>query len=53
MHAAGIPRDVVRLLPDDGATVGAALACDPRIDGVCFTGSTGTARTINRAMAGR
>ena len=51
MHEAGIPRDVVQLLPGDGAAVGAALARDPRIDGVCFTGSTATARLINRAMA--
>ena len=51
MHEAGIPRDVAQLLPGDGATVGAALARDPRIDGVCFTGSTETARLINRAMA--
>ena len=51
MHEAGIPRDAVQLLPGDGATVGAALACDPRVDGVCFTGSTATARLINRSMA--
>ena len=51
MHEAGIPRDAVQLLPGDGATVGAALACDPRVDGVCFTGSTATARRIDRAMA--
>ena len=50
MHEAGIPRDVVQLLPGDGATVGAALARDLRVDGVCFTGSTATARLINRAM---
>ena len=52
MHEAGIPREAVQLLPGDGATVGAALACDPRVDGVCFTGSTATARLINGAMAG-
>ena len=51
MHAAGIPRDALQLLPGDGATVGAAVCADPRIDGVCFTGSTETARLINRAMA--
>ena len=51
MHEAGIPRDVVQMLPGDGATVGAALARDPRVDGVCFTGSTATARLINRSMA--
>ena len=50
MHAAGIPEDVVQLLPGDGGAVGAALVADPRIDGVCFTGSTETARLINRAM---
>ena len=53
MHEAGIPRDAVQLLPGDGPTVGAALVADPRIDGVCFTGSTATARSINRAMAVR
>ena len=51
MHEAGIPREVLQLLPGDGATVGAALSADPRIDGVCFTGSTETARLIDRAMA--
>ena len=51
MHEAGIPRAVVQLLPGDGASVGAALCADPRIDGVCFTGSTETARLIDRAMA--
>jgi RHH-type proline utilization regulon transcriptional repressor/proline dehydrogenase/delta 1-pyrroline-5-carboxylate dehydrogenase len=51
MHDAGVPRDVLQLLPGDGATVGAALTSDPRIDGVCFTGSTATAQAINRAMA--
>ena len=51
MHEAGIPRATVQLLPGDGASVGAALVADPRIDGVCFTGSTETARLINRAIA--
>ena len=51
MHEAGIPEDTVQLLPGDGAAVGAALVADPRLDGVCFTGSTETARLINRAMA--
>ena len=51
MHEAGIPRAALQLLPGDGAVVGAALCADPRIDGVCFTGATETARLINRAMA--
>ncbi len=53
LHEAGIPEMVVQYLPGDGATVGAALTRDPRVDGVCFTGSTDTARLINRALAGR
>ena len=53
LHDAGVPADVLLYLPGDGATVGAALTKDPRIAGVAFTGSTETARAINRAMAGR
>ena len=53
LHEAGIPQDVLQYVPGDGATVGAALTRDPRVAGVCFTGSTETARLINRALAGR
>ncbi|WMC11019.1 bifunctional proline dehydrogenase/L-glutamate gamma-semialdehyde dehydrogenase PutA [Oceanimonas pelagia] len=52
-HEAGIPGDVLQLLPGDGASVGAALTADPRIAGVCFTGSTDTARLINQTLASR
>jgi len=51
MHEAGIPKSVIQLLPGAGASVGAALTADPRIAGVCFTGSTITAQHINRSMA--
>ncbi|MEM0945004.1 MAG: L-glutamate gamma-semialdehyde dehydrogenase, partial [Pseudomonadota bacterium] len=47
---AGVPKAALQLLPGDGR-VGAALTGDPRIDGVCFTGSTEVAQIINRAMA--
>ena len=50
MHQAGIPTDVIQLLPGTGATVGAALTSDPRVSGVCFTGSTATAQRINKVM---
>jgi RHH-type proline utilization regulon transcriptional repressor/proline dehydrogenase/delta 1-pyrroline-5-carboxylate dehydrogenase len=53
LQAAGIPGEVLHLLPGDGATVGAALTRDPRIAGVAFTGSTETARLIERSLAGR
>ncbi len=51
MHQAGVPREVLQLLPGPGPVVGAKLSSDPRIAGMCFTGSTTTARAINRAMA--
>ena len=50
MHRAGVPREVLQLLPGDGR-VGAALTSDARINGVAFTGSTDTARLIRSAMA--
>ncbi|MCW0375934.1 MULTISPECIES: bifunctional proline dehydrogenase/L-glutamate gamma-semialdehyde dehydrogenase PutA [Xanthomonas] len=53
LHEAGVPEAVVQFLPGDGATVGAALTRDPRVAGVAFTGSTETARAINRALAAR
>ncbi|MEO8367150.1 MAG: bifunctional proline dehydrogenase/L-glutamate gamma-semialdehyde dehydrogenase PutA [Pseudoxanthomonas sp.] len=53
LHEAGVPENVVQFLPGDGAVVGAALTKDPRVAGVAFTGSTDTARAINRAMAAR
>jgi len=53
MHEAGIPRAALQLLPGSGRKVGVTLTSDPSIDGVAVTGSTATARTINRALAGR
>lgn len=53
LHDAGVPVDVLHLMTGDGATVGAKLVADERIDGVCFTGSTETAKIINRSLAGR
>ena len=53
LHEAGVPTSVLQLLPGDGATVGAALTKDPRVAGVAFTGSTETARLINRTLAAR
>ncbi len=53
LHEAGVPEAVLQFLPGDGATVGAALTRDSRVAGVAFTGSTDTARAINRALAAR
>ena len=51
LHEAGVPADALVLLHGPGDTVGAALVADARTAGVCFTGSTGVARLINRALA--
>jgi RHH-type proline utilization regulon transcriptional repressor/proline dehydrogenase/delta 1-pyrroline-5-carboxylate dehydrogenase len=51
-HEAGIPPEVLQLVPG-GAEVGAALTGDWRVAGVAFTGSTATARAINRSLAMR
>ncbi len=53
LHEAGIPAAVLQFVPGDGASVGAALTGDARVAGVAFTGSTDTARAINRALAAR
>ncbi|GKY90250.1 bifunctional proline dehydrogenase/L-glutamate gamma-semialdehyde dehydrogenase PutA [Sinisalibacter aestuarii] len=52
MHEAGVPRTALQLLPGHGSVIGAALTSDARVNGVAFTGSTATARHIQRAMAG-
>ncbi|MBN9070002.1 MAG: bifunctional proline dehydrogenase/L-glutamate gamma-semialdehyde dehydrogenase PutA [Rhizobiales bacterium] len=52
LHEAGIPADVLQLLPGDGPSVGAPLTGDPRIAGVCFTGSTEVAKMIEAKLAG-
>lgn len=53
LHEAGVPGDVLHLLPGQGNVVGARLVADRRVAGVAFTGSTETARAINQALAAR
>ncbi|MCE2657333.1 MAG: bifunctional proline dehydrogenase/L-glutamate gamma-semialdehyde dehydrogenase PutA [Rubrivivax sp.] len=53
LHAAGIPRAALQLLPGRGETVGAALVADARVQGVLFTGSTEVARLLQRTLAER
>jgi RHH-type proline utilization regulon transcriptional repressor/proline dehydrogenase/delta 1-pyrroline-5-carboxylate dehydrogenase len=50
---AGVPAEVLHLLPGDGTRVGGRLVADPRVAGVAFTGSTETARLIHRGLAAR
>lgn len=51
LHEAGVPKDVLQLTPGRGSVVGAKITSDPRVNGVCFTGSTAVAQIINKAMA--
>lgn len=53
MLQAGFPPSVIQLLPGDGATLGQAIIADERCVGVAFTGSSATARIINRQLAAR
>ncbi|QHJ00867.1 trifunctional transcriptional regulator/proline dehydrogenase/L-glutamate gamma-semialdehyde dehydrogenase [Xylophilus rhododendri] len=53
LHAAGVPAAALQLLPGDGATVGARLVADGRVQGVLFTGSTEVARILQRTLAAR
>ncbi len=50
---AGVPGNVLHLLPGDGARIGRVLFADRRLAGVVFTGSTETAAIINRALSER
>ncbi|MEM9584989.1 MAG: L-glutamate gamma-semialdehyde dehydrogenase [Pseudomonadota bacterium] len=50
LHEAGVPLNAMQLLPG-GGEVGAALTASPAIDGVCFTGSTATAKCIHTTLA--
>ncbi len=53
LHQAGIPKDVLHLVPIRGRIAGELLVPDPRVTGVCFTGSTETAHIINKTLAER
>jgi RHH-type proline utilization regulon transcriptional repressor/proline dehydrogenase/delta 1-pyrroline-5-carboxylate dehydrogenase len=52
LYRADVPRDVLQLLPGDGA-IGARLVSDARIAGVAFTGSIEAAWSINRSLAAK
>lgn len=52
LHRAGIPSNALHLLTGDGR-IGALLTGHSQTDGVAFTGSTDTARSINAGLAAR
>ncbi len=53
MSNADIPDGALNLIIGKGADAGAALTSDPRLNGICFTGSPATGLTIARAAAGK
>ncbi|CAI3926095.1 Proline dehydrogenase (PutA) (PDB:5KF6) [Commensalibacter communis] len=52
LHEAGIPVEVLQLLPGKG-DIGAALVSHKDVHGVMFTGSTAVAREISKSLANR
>ncbi|HEY9111009.1 MAG TPA: bifunctional proline dehydrogenase/L-glutamate gamma-semialdehyde dehydrogenase PutA, partial [Rhodanobacteraceae bacterium] len=53
LHQAGVPEKVLQYAPCRGSVIGNTLLTRDEIAGVCFTGSTETAWTINRTLAAR
>ena len=52
-YEAGVPRDILQLIPGLGSTVGQALVESSKISGIIFTGSNATARHIQKTLANR
>ncbi|MBC6941715.1 MAG: bifunctional proline dehydrogenase/L-glutamate gamma-semialdehyde dehydrogenase PutA [Xanthomonadales bacterium] len=53
LHEAGVPEAVLQFVPAKGSMIGKTLLTRAEVAGVCFTGSTETAWTINRTLAAR
>ncbi|MBC6412801.1 MAG: L-glutamate gamma-semialdehyde dehydrogenase, partial [Hyphomonadaceae bacterium] len=52
LHRAGVPPSALQLLLGDGAVLGDAMTRHPDVAGICFTGSTRTAKRIANNLAG-
>jgi len=50
-EAAGLPDGVINLVTGDGLAVSEVALVDPDLAGIHFTGSTGTFRVLNKAVA--
>ncbi|MFC6873354.1 aldehyde dehydrogenase family protein [Halobellus marinus] len=53
IEAAGLPDGVLNLVVGSGSTVGDEVTTNERIDGISFTGSTGTGQHIAESVADR
>lgn len=50
---AGVPQDVLQMLPGSGEVIAAKLSADPRIQAVLFTGSTTVAKLLQYTLSQR
>ena len=53
LHEAGVPGNVLNLVPGRGRLLGEIINTDPRIKGVAFTGSTEVALNIQQTLVER
>jgi len=53
LHEAGVPADALCCLPGDGEKIGGALAADPRVALVSFTGSRAVGTALHARVAER
>ena len=53
MHQAGVPEDVLQLVPGVGIDIGEVICTDERVSGIAFTGSTRAAKQLQRGLAQR
>ena len=51
LHQAGVPKNVLQLIPGKGEIIGTEFSKSKHINGICFTGSTETAQKINKNIA--
>ncbi len=51
LHRAGIPTDALQLILGKGSEAGATLTSSNKVHGICFTGSTNTAKLISKTLA--
>ncbi|MEM9842521.1 MAG: L-glutamate gamma-semialdehyde dehydrogenase, partial [Pseudomonadota bacterium] len=51
LYRAGVPKDALHVLLGDGAALGTAITRHDQVRGICFTGSTKTAKAIAKMLA--
>lgn len=52
IHGAGVPEEILKVIPGSGEEVGNSIAAHPGIRAVSFTGSTETGKLVEKAACG-